>query len=75
MSGSGIQGRFGTRVRELRRQKGLTQEQLAERADLHVTYISGIETGSRNPSLTAIAALAKGFGISLSELFEGVDHA
>jgi transcriptional regulator with XRE-family HTH domain len=59
----------------LRKQNGLTQEQLAERAGLHVTYISGIENGSRNPSLTAIEALARGFDLDLSELLEGVSDA
>lgn len=70
-----VQRSLGERVRALRKSQGLTQEVLAERAELHVTYISGVENGSRNPSLTALAALAKGFGISLAELMEGVGDA
>lgn len=70
-----MQQRLGDRVRSLRKELGLTQEQLAERAGLHVTYISGIENGSRNPSLNAIEALARGFGLDLSELLRGVSDA
>lgn len=70
-----VQRSLGERVRALRKSQGLTQEVLAERAELHVTYISGVENGSRNPSLTALASLAKGFDISLAELMDGVGDA
>jgi transcriptional regulator with XRE-family HTH domain len=70
-----VQRSLGERIRALRKLQGLTQEALAERAELHVTYISGLENGSRNPSLTALASLAKGFGLSLAELMEGVGGA
>ena len=70
-----VQRSLGERIRALRKSQGLTQETLAERAELHVTYISGVENGSRNPSLTALASLAKGFGISLAQLMEGVTGA
>lgn len=59
---------FGLKVRQLRESKGWSQEQLAEAADLHRTYVSGIERGARNPTLTVICRVAKGFGISPSEL-------
>lgn len=51
--------RFGKRVRELRLAKGLTQEELAERAGLHPTYIGGIERGERNLGLDNLLKLAR----------------
>jgi transcriptional regulator with XRE-family HTH domain len=64
---------FGKRVRELRLVKGLSQEELAFRADIHRTYLGGIERGERNPALKNIAAIAKALGVSLSELFSFSD--
>ncbi len=64
---------FGRRVRELRLREGLTQEQLAERAGLHWTYISDVERGKRGPSLDVVGRLASGLGVSLSELFSNLN--
>lgn len=61
--------RFGDRVRELRLAKGLSQEELAHRAGIHWTYLSGIERGIRNPALKNIAKIADALAVSLSELF------
>ena len=63
---------FGWRVRHLRDAKRWTQEVLAERADLDRSYIAGIEAGLRNPSLKAIAQIARGLNMSLEHLFEHV---
>ena len=63
---------FGLGVRKQREAHGLTQEALAEKADLDQTYISGIERGIRNPSILSIAKIAKAMGISLSQLTNGV---
>jgi transcriptional regulator with XRE-family HTH domain len=63
---------LGSRVRQLRSQREWTQEELAERADLDRSYIAGIESGGRNPSARALAKLARGLGINLSDLFEDV---
>jgi transcriptional regulator with XRE-family HTH domain len=63
---------FGDRVQRLRTERGWTQEDLAEAADLHRTYITAVERGQRNISLDAIDKLARGFGISFEELFRGV---
>ena len=65
--------RFGLAVRRAREAKGLTQERLAERADLDPTYISGIERGVRNASLISLVRVAKGLGMPLATLCEGVD--
>ena len=64
-----INQRFGKAIRRRRRELDLSQEQLAERAELHRTYISSIERGQRNPSLENIEKLAKALEISISALF------
>jgi ribosome-binding protein aMBF1 (putative translation factor) len=73
--GEALLQRLGEKVRVLRRAGDLTQEQLADRSGLHPTYIAGIESGRRNPSLRSLQALATGLGISLSSLLEGVDES
>jgi len=60
---------FGNRVRELRKSKGLSQEELAFRSSVHRTYIGGIERGERNPSLKNIKSIADALEVSLSDLF------
>ncbi len=60
---------FGRRIRELRATAKLSQEQLAERAGLHWTYVSDVERGRRGPSLDVIGRLALGLGVSPSEVF------
>ena len=55
-------------LRELRHEKGWTQEELADRADLHFTYISQVERGLKSPSLRTIGQLIDAFGITLSAL-------
>lgn len=59
---------LGKLVKSKRTKLGISQEELGFQSDLDRTYISGIERGIRNPSLTALVALAKGLGISVSEL-------
>lgn len=66
---SQIQKHFGERVRELRKQKGLSQEDLALACDLDRTYIGGVERGERNISLVNIHKLANALGVSPRELF------
>jgi len=61
---------FGSRVRELRKAKGLSQEAFASLCGLDRTYISGIERGVRNVSLANINVLSKALGISISELMQ-----
>jgi transcriptional regulator with XRE-family HTH domain len=64
-----IEYRFGKAIRRRRRELDLSQEQLAERAELHRNYVSGIETGTRNPSLKNIEKLAIALNISIARLF------
>lgn len=59
---------FGTRVRELRREQGLSQEDLADRADLHRTYVGSIERGERNVALLNIHRLARALGVTARDL-------
>ncbi|WP_413165136.1 helix-turn-helix domain-containing protein [Capilliphycus salinus ALCB114379] len=65
--------KLGNNIRKLRIQQGLSQEQLAEKADLHRTYIGAIERGERNVSLDNIVAIAHALGVSASQLLDGVD--
>lgn len=60
---------FGQHVRLLRNRLGITQEEVAHRAGVHVTYLSGIERGVRNPSLKNIRALARALGVPTASLF------
>lgn len=66
-----INQRFGANVRRLREIKGWSQETLAEAAELHRTYISGIENATRNPTLMVIERLARALGVAPSELLAG----
>ena len=61
--------RFGQRVQMLRTDKHLTQEQLAEAAGLHRTYIGMVERAERNISLKNIARIARALQVDMKELF------
>ena len=71
----GIQERFGFAVRNRREELGLTQEDLADKAGIHRTYVSDIERGSRNVSLVNIERLASALALRLGELFGRVEKA
>ena len=64
---------LGLNVRRRREELGLTQERLAEKAELDQTYISGIERGLRNPGILNVSKLAKALGMSTSQLCKGMD--
>jgi transcriptional regulator with XRE-family HTH domain len=59
---------YGLAIRELRSQRGLSQERLAQLAELDRTYVSGIERGERNPSLANLLKLAAALDVRMSEL-------
>jgi transcriptional regulator with XRE-family HTH domain len=65
--------RFGRYIRQLREDRGLTQSELAERADLAVDSVRRIERGQLSPSLGSLAKLAAGMEISLHSLFGGYE--
>lgn len=64
---------FGHRVRELRLSAGLSQEELAEAAGIHRTYVSSLERGHRNVSLDNIVAVAHALKVDAAHLLEGID--
>jgi transcriptional regulator with XRE-family HTH domain len=59
---------FGARLRAVRVERQVSQETLAELADLDRTYISLLERGKRNPSLACVANLARALSVTISEL-------
>ena len=63
------QAAFGRHIRYMRTQRGSTQEEVAHRAGVHVTYLSGVERGLRNPSLKNIRAIAKAMDVNTADLF------
>ncbi|HEX5471376.1 MAG TPA: helix-turn-helix transcriptional regulator [Lacipirellulaceae bacterium] len=60
--------RFGTNLRRIRLAKGISQEHLAESADLHRTYVSSVERGERNVTIQTVEKLAKALAVSMSKL-------
>jgi transcriptional regulator with XRE-family HTH domain len=64
-----ITEKFGKRVKEIRQLRGITQEELAFRSQLHRTYISSIELGKRNISLLNIERLALALDCKISDFF------
>ena len=67
---------FGRTVRDMRRQRSMSQEELADLCNLHRTYIGGVERGERNVGLLNILRIAQALGVPPSELFRDlVDSA
>ncbi|MCA6104314.1 helix-turn-helix transcriptional regulator [Bradyrhizobium sp. WSM 4400] len=58
----------GRNVRKFRKQRGMTQEELAFESEIDLTYVGGIERGKRNPSLLVMARIADVLAIPLSRL-------
>ena len=67
-----IRKRFGAKLRSLREQHGWSQEEFADRAGMHRTYVSSIERGIRNPTLSVLERLAKALGISIAALLDKI---
>src|SRR3954452_23574674 len=70
-----LQKQFGASVRASRNRLHISQEELAERAGLHRTYVCDIERGARNVSLKSIEKIARALEISLAELFAAAEAA
>jgi len=68
-------GELGATLRRLRRAQRLTIEALAHRADLHPTYLSGIERGIRNPTWGKLSDLALTLGVPLSRIVLDAERA
>lgn len=62
--------RLGLNVKRLRLEKGWSQEDFADRADIHRTYVSDIERAARNPTITIVEKLAQALKVSASALIE-----
>jgi transcriptional regulator with XRE-family HTH domain len=63
---------FGKQVRKLRLERGLSQEKLAELADLHRNYVGGVERGERNIAIINIVALAYALRVKPAKLLETI---
>ncbi len=65
-----VQSRVSRNIQRIRRENDLSQEEVAHRADIHQTYLSGVETGKRNPSILVVERIAKALGVDVSEIFK-----
>lgn len=63
-----VRRRVGLNVKRLREAQGISQEDLADRAGVHRTYVSGVERGVRNPTITVLEKIAGALGEPLAEL-------
>ena len=63
---------LGKRIATARKQKGISQEKLADAVDVHRTYIGFVEQGKRNPSIGKLRKIAAAIGLSLDKLFKGL---
>ncbi|MCZ8324676.1 MAG: helix-turn-helix transcriptional regulator [Sphingomonadaceae bacterium] len=68
MEGVDVRLRLARNLRRLREQKGWSQEKFAFEANIHRTYVSDIERGARNPTITVVEKLAAPLGVTVSEL-------
>ena len=68
MARTNVQQKLGKKVRQIRKESGLSQEKLGEMTGLDRTYISGIERGVRNPSIINIEKIAKALKAKVSDI-------
>ena len=64
---------LGKRIRERRLKAGFSQESFADHCGLHRTYMGGVERGERNLTIQSVMTIARGLGISMSELLTGIE--
>jgi transcriptional regulator with XRE-family HTH domain len=65
-----IRQRLASNLRRLRQEKGLSQEAFADEAGIHRTYVSDLERGARNPTITIVEKLAAALGVSAGALLD-----
>jgi transcriptional regulator with XRE-family HTH domain len=65
-----VRERVGLNLQRLRRDKGFSQEELADRAQIHQTYLSGVERGRRNPTITVLQRIAGALDADIADLVE-----
>lgn len=63
-----VRKRIGLNVQALRKKEGLSQEEVAHRAAIHQTYLSGVERGKRNPSILVLQRIAEALNADLEDL-------
>lgn len=70
-----IKSKIGLRIKEIRNEKGVSQETLAHLADLDRTYINSVENGKRNVSIINIEKIANALEISLKDFFNHINFS
>ncbi len=65
---------LGKRIVFLRKQRNLSQLELSIASDINRNYLSDLENGRRNPSVLVLAKISDALGVSMSELFKGIDN-
>lgn len=64
---------LGKRIREMRNERSISQEELADIAGVHRTYVGILERGEKNVTVLSAAKIASALGVSVSDLFEGYE--
>lgn len=67
--------RIGDRIRQIRKEKQLSQEELGELSGLHTNYIGQVERGEKNVTIESLEKIVVGLGISMEHLFRYIDPA
>ena len=65
-------GQLGMRIAYLRKKKDISQLELSIRSGVSKNYLSDVENGRRNPTVTVLQKIANGLGVSLEKLFQGI---
>lgn len=65
--------RLGNRIRFLRKEKGMSQEQLGELSGLHTNYVGQVERGEKNVTVESLEKICRGLGVSMEDLFRHID--
>ena len=74
MDKKALSNAFGAVLRQIRNEKGLTQDDLADRLGINSPYISRLESGQKHPSLEMIWKIAKALGIQASDIVKAVEN-